>query len=281
MEQDPLNQGSWIYYEASIGPNRSTETYPGPKGIGVSFTDVWVACFGTTDKPDYDYNTPIDIQPAYTVGKRIFAKFSLDTLEYTLFVTPPDGNRWRHMGAAYSPLGDVWINSRVEASGMEAGAIFAFDPSTNTFNDMLGTPGLNRLQVAGDRFYTYSDNIGFGVNEIVGGTPTTTLEFQFQGCAPDNELVTKWESLNYDAELPGDSNVTVRARASVTSSFADQSVSPWSSAHSGSGPMDLSSITELQQKNYLQIEVEYFVSSSGDLPRIRNLSADILCSPIE
>ena len=280
LTPDPMSPGDWVYYDTAAARDR--EWYNLPKGIGVSFTDVWFGSHGFQEVLDYQAATAAEVAGIYTPGRRLFGKFSFATEQYTLYSTPTIyGSYWKHIGLAYSPLGDVWINGNANVLGAPAGAAWVFDPNTETFKDMAGVPGQKAIGATNERYYTYSDNIGFGLNELAGDGPTTSLLMQFEGCTPASALNTTWEALIYQLDTPGDSRVELRARGALNAGEFTSDSPTWSGPHSGGGPMNLAAISELQRKGHVQVEIAFFVSSSGELPKVRAIAADVVCSPIE
>jgi hypothetical protein len=128
--------------------------------------------------------------------------------------------------------------------------------------------------------YTYSDFTGFGLRNFT--RPKGFYSYVQKGCIDGNGMangVTSWIAVNYDADQPINTSITVRARSGNTPT-PDLTWGAWTPDFKAS-PADLQNGMPLvpngdmdHPANYLQVEFDFATTDKNQTPKLK--SFDIL-----
>jgi hypothetical protein len=141
--------------------------------------------------------------------------------------------------------------------------------------------------------YTYSDFTGFGLRNYT--RPKGSWTYVVKGCVdksdpnnPDKPADTKWLTVNFQADTPLNTTVTVKLRSGNTP-VPDNTWGPWT-ADQKSSPIDLRQLlvpnydmnkpAGTMADGYLQIEVDLTTTDRNKTPKLRHVDVAFECGVI-
>jgi hypothetical protein len=153
-----------------------------------------------------------------------------------------------------------------------------------------GAPAPNTRCPAGDMcdlttgHYTYSDFTGFGLRNFT--RPQGTYSFVAKGCIDDtgSGATTSWVNVTWDADVPPNTQLTVRTRTGSTSK-PDNSWGQWSASFDMS-PADLTNGGVLpngpdsDNAYYMQVEFTLKTNDRAATPKLKALNVAYKCGRI-
>ena len=127
----------------------------------------------------------------------------------------------------------------------------------------------------GTTSYTYSDFTGFGLRNFT--LPKGTYQYIQSGCsdAQKGPVDTKWSRVAWDAELPPNTSIAVRARSGPTPQ-PDQSWGQWTGAYTQS-PGDLPGILNPEPSKYIQVEFDLTTLDKKTSPKLKDFNVYYEC----
>jgi hypothetical protein len=135
--------------------------------------------------------------------------------------------------------------------------------------------------------YTYSDFTGFGLRNFT--RPQGSYSYIVSGCKDETQspIDTQWWNVIWDAEVPPNTSLTVRTRASAG---ADQNSAYWGNAQWSNdypvSPADLQQglpnnqhpgLDEVVNNPYLNIEFTFKTSASNASPKLKSFTVSYKC----
>ncbi|MSP60355.1 MAG: hypothetical protein EXR72_08440 [Myxococcales bacterium] len=187
------------------------------------------------------------------------------------------------IGAGVDTDQNIW---GVSLSGSVATRIKVDQNGAMTKPDIAGgQPGMSCPVGAGDRCalkfqsnpdpqpYTYSDFTGFGLRNFTN--PKGFYAWAQKGC---NQGDTKWVKVNWNAEVPPGTKLTLRARSGNTP-IPDNTWGAWSSEFTAS-PADLKGNPPLlpNPAPYLQIQFDLSTQDKTTTPKLKGFEIVFLCA---
>jgi len=134
--------------------------------------------------------------------------------------------------------------------------------------------------------YTYSDFTGFGLRTYT--EPKGYWNYIIKGCTDNqgNPADTRWMAIRFDAQVPPNTTLTVKARSGNTP-VPDNTWGQWTTDQS-MAPVALTGILTpnavngmmLVKDGYLQVEFDFLSKDKASSPRLHDSAVDLECPNI-
>ncbi|MCA9583267.1 MAG: hypothetical protein KC416_15815, partial [Myxococcales bacterium] len=228
-------------------------SYRCPKNLTIA--DVFAACNGWSNKPENCCDkTAAD-------KENLIGQVDIATKKLVMFHALPEGKEI--VGVGYSPNQKIW------AAGQYTDNVsFAdFDVNDNRISPW-------QSQAVGNRPYTYSDFIGFGLNSLA--QPQGYYRFIVEGC--DEGKKTVWKTFSYEADTPPKTQIRFSFRTAKTE--ADVTKGPWEGPTDSPSPIDLTKDPVPLEGRFLQVEVALETTDPTARPKIRDIDLTFSCEAL-
>jgi hypothetical protein len=263
-----LNQGTWTLFTftatGAITPSGNG------RGVGVDNRQpqsyAWTAIDGSSGIGRVPVNANPNTDPTKTLTIAVPA-----VAGQTYLSTTGSGT----LGAGVAADLDIWgINQnsstathfKVDATGTQVG-IDQID-----LNDDGHLPGAAPVHHQPPVPYTYSDFTGFGLRNFTN--PRGFYSYKIEGCGAGK---TKWLRVEYDADVPANTTLSVKARSADSS--ADLDTATYTMPYSMS-PADLQAAPGPVMPNpsgWLQVEFDLATKSNGITPALKSFHVVYEC----
>ena len=177
-------------------------------------------------------------------------------------------------GISYS--GSVATRIQVDAMGNMKAPDLTSAPQGQNLCPAGDTCVMRGIQGGEPNPYTYSDFTGFGLRNFTRSKGS--YGYVYPGCAMGQE--TRWVKIVWDADVPPNTTLTVKARSGKTANLTDGSWGMWTQEFPDT-PADLASTLSPNKKDsgFLQFQFSFGTMDKAAVPRLKSFEVYFECTP--
>lgn len=274
-ECSPVTEDGQDYFECVSGAGPISKLQPVPRGMASSYKSIWFSValrcpagltlndiFSACNFPAL-YTGPGTAQEACCTAngpENLVGRVDLATKE-VVKMTPLPSARYP-VGIGYSPNERVWV------VGQNSNDVSYADLDENDERTSAWT-----THEVGNNPYTYSDFIGFGLNELAA--PDGYYRLPVSGC--EGGYDTEWTSLTYDAVTPDGTSVEFNVRTAVSEAALEDAL--WVGPFSGTSPIDLTAAPgPVTDGRYMEVEIVLRTEQGTVKPKVRDIELGFSCT---
>jgi DNA-binding beta-propeller fold protein YncE len=289
----PVTEDGQDYFECTSGNAMDviSKQQPVPRGMASSYKSIWfsvalrcpagltldqilLACSFGVD-PDGSCNgpggpfdpdgpgCPLTAASACctnTAPENLVGRVDLATKEVVKMTPLPTGRF--PVGVGYSPNERVWVVGQ-NSDDVSYADLDENDERTSAWS----------TRTVGNTPYTYSDFIGFGLNELAA--PDGYYRLPVTGC--DGGFDTEWTSLSFDATTPQGTSVEFNVRTADSEVALEDAL--WVGPFLGTSPVDLTEAPgPVEDGRFMEVEIVLRTEQGTVKPKVRDLELGFTCT---
>ena len=271
----PVTEDMEDYFECTSGTGTVSKLQPVPRGVASSYKSIWfsVALRCPAGLTLNDILTACNFPGLYTGpgtageacctangSENLLGRVDLAT-KTVVKMTPLPTGRFP-VGVGYSPNERIWV------VGQNSNDVSYADLDENDERTSAWT-----THEVGNNPYTYSDFIGFGLNELAA--PDGYYRVPITGC--DGGFDTAWTSLSYDAVTPDGTSVEFNVRTADSEVALEDAL--WVGPFIGTSPIDLTEAPgPVEDGRFMEVEIVLRTEQGTVKPKVRDLELGFRCT---